>query len=48
MDLSGKTIETIQSNKAFTNLNLTHLQAGIYFVNISNENGSVTQKLIIE
>jgi len=48
IDLSGKTIETIQSNKAFTNINLTHLQAGIYFVNISNENGSVTQKLIIE
>ena len=48
MDLSGKTIETIQSNKAFTNINLTHLQSGIYFVNISNENGSVTQRLIIE
>jgi poly(3-hydroxybutyrate) depolymerase len=48
MDLSGKTIETIQSNKAFTHLNLSHLQAGIYFVNISNENGSITQKLIVE
>ncbi len=48
MDLSGKIIETIQSNKASTDLNLNHLQTGIYFVNIYNENGSITKKLIVE
>jgi para-nitrobenzyl esterase len=48
MDLSGKIIETIQSNKASINLNLNHLQTGIYFVNIYNENGSITKKLIVE
>jgi|DEB19_MinimDraft_2_1074335.scaffolds.fasta_scaffold00915_3 para-nitrobenzyl esterase len=48
MDLSGKIIDTIQSNKAFTNLNLNNLQTGIYFVNIYNENGSITKKLIVE
>jgi para-nitrobenzyl esterase len=48
VDLSGKVIETIESNKAHTNLSLNNLQTGIYFVNISNENGSITKKLIIE
>ena len=48
MDLSGKIIETIQSNKVMTNLNLNNLQSGIYFVNIYNENGSITKKMIVE
>lgn len=48
MDLSGKTIETVDNSKTITVLNTSHLKSGIYFIQITNEFGSITKKLVIE
>jgi hypothetical protein len=34
--------------KAITNINLSTLQAGVYFISINNENGTIIKKLIVE
>lgn len=48
LDLSGKTIETINTSKSITVLNTSNLTSGIYFIQITNEFGSITKKLVIE
>lgn len=48
LDLSGKTIETINTSKTITVLNTSSLTSGIYFIQITNEFGSITKKLVIE
>jgi hypothetical protein len=48
LDLSGKLLKSIQSMKAITNINLSTLQAGVYFISINNENGTIIKKLIVE
>jgi LEA14-like dessication related protein len=50
VDISGKklsiTAKTINENEAA--IDVTSLNAGIYFLNIKSENGSITKKIIIE
>lgn len=48
LDLSGKTIETINTSKTITTLNTSNITSGIYFIQITNEFGSITKKLVIE
>lgn len=48
LDLSGKTIETVNTSKTITTLNTSNLTSGIYFIQITNEFGSITKKLVIE
>lgn len=47
-DLSGKTIAIYYSNKNTTTINTDKLNAGIYILTVSNENGIISKKLIIE
>lgn len=46
-DMNGKLVMT---RDAYTGdaINVAQLQAGVYFVNIANDNGSATKKLIVE
>ena len=46
-DMNGKLVMTKESYTGDA-INVAQLQAGIYFVNISNDNGSATKKLIVE
>lgn len=45
-DMNGKTIKTV-SNYAGGEINLLAVEAGVYFVDVINENQHITQKLII-
>lgn len=47
-DASGKTIQTIEVNGTQTEINISELNVGLYFVNISDANGMETLKLIKE
>lgn len=47
LDLSGKTIETVNTNKTISVINTSSLNTGIYFIQITNEFGSITQKLVV-
>ncbi|WP_179343316.1 T9SS type A sorting domain-containing protein [Winogradskyella ursingii] len=50
-DINGRVISTIELNGATSNKNFdfsTLLTSGIYFLNISSENGSTVKKLVIE
>jgi len=46
-DITGKKIIEAQFTNASDNLHLNNLKAGIYFVQISNANQTITRKLII-
>jgi len=48
LDLSGKIIDTINTSKSIAIINTSNLTAGIYFIQITNEFGSITKKLVIE
>lgn len=48
LDLSGKIIEMVNTSKTITVLNTSNLTSGIYFIQITNEFGSITKKLVIE
>jgi predicted esterase len=48
LDLRGKTIETVNTSKTITVLNTNNLTSGIYLIQITNEFGNITKKLVIE
>lgn len=48
MDLSGKVVATQQTAAGLVNVNLENLPTGVYFVRISSEGNSRTEKLMIQ
>lgn len=46
-DVLGKTIKTIKTNEPNTELNVTDLQSGVYFIKVTQGNNTNTQKVII-
>ena len=47
VDLTGKTVLHTNIDKNITNLNVSHLQNGVYLVRATGKGGIKTQKLII-
>jgi hypothetical protein len=47
IDLTGKTVLHTNIDKNITNLNVSHLQNGVYLVRATGKGGIKTQKLII-
>jgi hypothetical protein len=47
VDLTGKTVLQTAIDKNITNLNVSHLQNGVYLVRAIGKGGIKTQKLII-
>lgn len=49
MDVSGKQVLLeSNANQRQSKLNVSHLKSGVYFVRVSTNRGSVTQKLIVQ
>jgi hypothetical protein len=50
VDISGKKLPILAKNinENAAEFDASNLNAGIYFLNIKSENGSVTKKIIIE
>lgn len=48
LDIAGKVIYSETTESADVNMNLTQHKSGLYFVRVTSENASYTQKLIIE
>ncbi len=46
-DVLGKTIKTLKTSELSTEINVTDLQSGVYFIKVTQGNNSNTQKIII-
>jgi len=48
IDLQGRQILTKETNQVYTSFGIENLQDGIYLVNIENDKGSITKKIILK
>jgi hypothetical protein len=46
-DLQGRAIMTKETNQVYTSFGIENLQDGVYLVNIANDEGSVTKKIVL-
>lgn len=45
-DINGRTVKTLNVNAIENQINISDLNSGVYFLNITSENGSATKKII--
>jgi|GEM_PF-4315740 len=50
MDVTGKIVESqvAQAGSVTTSFATANINAGVYFVNVRNANGSTTQKVVVK
>jgi len=46
-DLQGRAIMSKNTNQVYTSFSIENLQDGVYLVNIANDQGSITKKIVL-